>query len=235
MVKVNKKLAVALLGVSALAAPLFAAQDVQKTGKNLSDKEAAATASSKQVEQVTLGYRLAEYARAEKDAGAMLVAARMVDAVSLKQGTDKGALKAQGTQSGQGTAEAVTGDSLFAEAKTLAGGDQDMLATIEKAEAAKSKGVDGGAISLAQYVPSNTVWTVGFQARGGEPLLVGTRRDSGTAMDLKVFDENGNLVCEDMSHAVVLGCRVNPIWTGRFTVQVINHGPVGSGVAMVSN
>ncbi|MEG3182381.1 hypothetical protein [Sphingomonas sp. LT1P40] len=230
MVKLNKKMALALVAASMLASPSIA-QD--KKGTNLGDKDVPATESSKAVDTLTLGYRLADYARTTKDARAMIVAAKMVDSVTVKEGTDKG--KIEGTGKGTGEAKATTAASLFAEAKELAAGDQDVLAAVEAAQAEASRGVVSGPIRTVQYVPGATTWTVRFDARGGEPLVVGARRDSATPVDMKVYDENGNLVCQDMSHNVTLYCRVNPIWTGAFSVQMINHGGYGTGMALVTN
>lgn len=230
MVTLNKKMAMALVAASMLASPSIA-QD--KKGTNLGDKEVPATESSKAVDTLALGYRLADYARTAKDARAMIVAAKMVDSVTVKEGADKG--KIEGTGKGTGTAKVTSSADLFAEAKTLAGGDADIVAAVEAAQAETSKGVVGGAIRTVQYVPGNTTWTVRFAARGGEPLVVGVRRDSATPLGLKIFDENGNLVCQDMSGNVTLYCRVNPIWTGPFSVQAINYGGYGTGVALVTN
>ena len=230
MVTLNKKMAMALVAASMLASPAIA-QD--KKGTNLGDKEVPATESSKAVDTLALGYRLADYARTTKDARAMIVAAKMVDSVTVKEGTDKGSI--EGTGKGTGTAKVTTSADLFAEAKTLAGGDADIVAAVEAAQAETSKGVVGGAIRTVQYVPGNTTWTVRFAARGGEPLVVGLRRDSATPLALKIFDENGNLVCQDMSGNVTLYCRVNPIWTGPFSVRAINYGGYGTGVALVTN
>jgi hypothetical protein len=230
MVKLNKKMALALVAASMIAAPSVA-QD--KKGTNIGDKEVPATDSSKAVDTLALGYRLADYARTTKDARAMLVAAKMVDSITVKERTDKG--KIEGTGKGTGTAKATTAADLFAEAKQLANGDADVLAAIESAQAEASRGVVGGAISTVQYVPAQTVWTVRFAARGGEPLVVAARRDSATPVDMKLYDENGNLVCQDMSHNVTMYCRVNPIWTGPFSLQLSNHGGSGTGMALVTN
>jgi hypothetical protein len=230
MVKFNKKAALALVAASMMASPALA-QD--KSGTNLSEKEAAATDSSKAVDTLALGYRLADYARTNKDARAMIVAARLVDSVSVKEGTDKG--KIEGTGKGTGEAKSVSATDLFTEAKELAAGDQDLLEAVEAAEAERSKGVATGAIRTVQYVPGQTMWTVRFVARGGEPLVVGARRDSATPVALRIRDENGNLVCQDLSGNVTLYCRVNPIWTGPFSVQLSNVGAYGTGIALVTN
>ena len=233
MIALNKNMVVALAAAGLLAAPAMAND---KKGPNVGQGEVAATESSKSVETLALGYRLAEYARTAKDARAMIVAAKLVDSVTVKEGTDKGEIKGDAAGKGAtGEAKVTTAADLFAEAKTLAAGDADVIAAVEAAQAETSKGVVGGAVRTVQYVPGNTIWTVRFTARGGEPLVVGVRRDSSTPLGLKIFDENGNLVCQDMSGNVNLYCRVNPIWTGQFAVQSINYGNGGSGVALVTN
>lgn len=234
MRKVAMKMGAALLCTAALTLSVGAgAQD--KKGTNFSDKAVEADADGKAVEQLTLGYKLAEYARSSGDAKAMIVAAKMVSAIPVKEGTDKGEIKGAGAKETGKVEAAPTGSALFAEARTLAKGDQDILDEIKDAQGAESKGVTGGAIGTSQYVPGQTVWTVRFTANGGEPLIVGTKRYSYADVDLKIYDENGNLVCQDLSHDQVLACRVNPIWTGAFSVQVVNHGSTGSSVALVTN
>jgi hypothetical protein len=230
MIMVKNKIAMAALAAAVLASPSIA-QD--KKGTNLSDKEAPATASSKSVDTLALGYRLAEYARTTGDARAMVQAAKMVASVTVKEGTDKG--KIEGTGKGTGEAKVVTGADLFKEAATLAKGNADLLKLIAAEQSAATRGVQGGAIRTVQYVPAQTVWTVRFSARGGEPLVVGARRDSATPVSMKIYDENGYLVCQDMSGNVTLYCRVNPIWSGPFSVQVTNHGSYGTGMALVTN
>ena len=235
MRKMNIKFAVALLCGAAFAAPTLAMEEVDKSGTNFSDTAAEMTESGKAVETLSLGYKLAEYARTAEDPRAMIVAARMVGSIPVSEAEEKGAIEGEGAGE-EGDAGALpSGDALFAEARDLAAGDPDILAEIDMAQGEGSKGVVGGAIGTTQYVPGQTVWTVRFNARGGEPLVIGTKRGSYAEVDLKVFDENGNLVCQDLSHDVVLACQVNPIWTGAFKVQVINHGNSGSAMALVTN
>jgi hypothetical protein len=213
-----------------LTAASASAQD--KKGTNLSDSVAIPAAPTP-AEQLVLGYRLADYARTTKDARAMIVAARMVDSITVKEGTDRG--KLEGAGKGGGEARPISAAGLFAEAKQFANGDADILAEIEKAQAESSRSAMRGAIRTVQFVPAQTTWTVNLAWRGGEPMVIGMRRDTATPVDLKIYDENGNLVCQDMSHNVTLYCRVNPIWSGAFSIQGINHGDVGTGIAMVTN
>lgn len=232
---VNAKVMAALLGASVLAGAPVVAQDAKPTNK--SETELELTEGGKMVEKAALGYRLAEYARANDDAQAMLVAARILKGISLRDSDNKGEIVA----TGDGEADAgedgamVTADTLLDEAAKLAADDDDLLDMIEETRAAENRGAVGGPIGLRRWVPRATEWNIDFTARGGEPLLVAARRDSGTPVDMKVYDENGYLVCQDMSHNVVLRCRVDPAWTGPFRVKLINHGSIGTGVQLLTN
>lgn len=44
--------------------------------------------------------------------------------------------------------------------------------------------------------------------------------DRTTDFDLRVYDENNNLVCEDTDTTSNALCRVRPRWTGPFTIVV---------------
>ena len=185
--------------------------------------------SAQRVEQIALALDLAEYARTSDDAEAMLLAAQIVGPllVSDSEGDPDAAKAAK-----------VDRDSLLDEAEKLAIDDDDMLDRITTMRAAASKGCVGGCdspISLRRWLPISTAWTVKFDRRGGEPFLVAAQREADTAVDMKVYDENDNLVCEDLSHKVVLRCRVDPQWTGSYRVKLINHGTIGTGIQIVTN
>lgn len=208
---------------------------VDKSGTNFADGADAAKAGNTPAERLTLGYRLADYAREAKDVRAMVVAAKLVSSASVTKAEDQGTVEGEGAAETGEVEELATASELYGEARELAAGDADLLEQIDMAQSEESKGVVGGAVSLAQYVPGNTTWTVSFNANGGTPLFVGTKRGSIAAVDLKVYDQNGNLVCQDLSHNTVLTCRVNPIWTGKFFVKAINHGATGTTLAMLTN
>lgn len=215
-------LAIAATALSAL--PAGAAQDKRA---NLSDTMGEATPAGQAVETLALAYRLADHARGAGDPRAMIVAARMIASASLGSGTQPS------TPGPDPTAQ-----DLFAEAATLAAGDAALLGEIEAARAEENRGTIcklSCAIRTVQTVPAGTSWRVRFNARGGEPLIVGVRREGATGMDLKIYDENENLVCQDLSQNVTLYCRVNPMWTGPFFAVVVNHGGRAAQVAMVTN
>lgn len=213
------------IGVTLLSAlPAGAAQDKRT---NLSDKTVEATAAGRVVETLTLAYRLADHARATGDVRALIVAARIM--ASSPAGDANGAWSGRSDEA----------QALYDEAAALARGDTALLTEIESARAEEIRGVlchpRCGAIRTVHKVPAGQKWTVRLNARGGEPLMVGVRRDGATGMDLKIYDENDNLVCQDLSQNATLYCRVNPIWSGPFSVVVVNHGARTVGVAMVTN
>jgi hypothetical protein len=59
---------------------------------------------------------------------------------------------------------------------------------------------------------------------GGEATVIRLSGDGDSDLDLLVFDENGNLIAEDLSYSDQAMAIVEPRWTGQFTVRVINAG-----------
>ncbi len=226
-------IATAMLAASISAAGTTAAQT--REGADSAQKILPDTDNSKAAEALLLGYRLADYARATKDARAMMVAAKIVEAAPVKEGSDKGTLDREAKPGA--TPKPLTGADLFDEAAKLAAGDADLVAEIEAARTEVGKGVacPCNSLRVVQYVPGKTTWTVRASFRGGEPKVIGVRRDSATPLALKVFDENGSLICQDMSGNVTLYCRINPIWSGPYVIQAINYGEQGTGVALVTS
>ena len=55
---------------------------------------------------------------------------------------------------------------------------------------------------------------------GGSYLVHVHPFEAGVDFDLKIFDENGNLVSEDTSPATDAYCAVTPRWTGPFRMVV---------------
>ncbi|MDK2769063.1 MAG: hypothetical protein KYX69_15245 [Sphingomonas sp.] len=220
-----------LLAIAATALGVLPVGATQTGRANLSEATGRVTPAAEAVDALTLAYRLADHARSMRDSRAMIVAARMIASIPV----------ASGVASGEATPQPGSDPSaqdLFAEAAQFAAGDAALLAEVETARAEQSKGVLCGPrcpIRTIHSVPAGTSWRVSFSARGGESFVVGVRRDAATGMDLKVYDENANLICHDLSQNPTLYCRVTPIWTGPVSVVVTNHGARGAGVAMVTN
>lgn len=72
--------------------------------------------------------------------------------------------------------------------------------------------------------------------RGWEYVLVSTCDRDCSDVDIKLYDENNNLIAEDNKADDLPVVRVTPRWTGRFRVQVRMHrcsvGPCYYGVGV---
>ncbi|MEY3459906.1 MAG: hypothetical protein RL215_3063 [Planctomycetota bacterium] len=71
--------------------------------------------------------------------------------------------------------------------------------------------------------------------RAGEPASVVVIGDGDTDLDLRVYDENGNLVASDLDSTD--RCIVNwcPRWTGKFRILVQNLGSVYNRYEIATN
>jgi hypothetical protein len=76
------------------------------------------------------------------------------------------------------------------------------------------------------------VWT--FRLRGDEVTRIRLAGDGDTCLELRVYDENGNLIASD---TYGLGDRrevmVRPFWTGPFKVCIKNLGPVSNNYVLM--
>jgi hypothetical protein len=69
-------------------------------------------------------------------------------------------------------------------------------------------------------------WALNLPA--GEYTSIVVDGDGDSDLDAYLFDESGNLVDsdEDFTDYCVLG--VIPAWTGRFTLRIVNRGPIAN-------
>jgi hypothetical protein len=75
------------------------------------------------------------------------------------------------------------------------------------------------------------VWTF----RGGEEAVILVRGDHDTDLDLYVYDQNGNLIAEDVDGSDTCKVAFTPLFTGRFTVKLVNHGAVYNEYTIETN
>lgn len=132
-------------------------------------------------------------------------------------------------------------DSLFAEAKAMAGADQvmlDAMAAASKNEI-KARGSVGGAkwlVDVAQPM-SETMYTIPF--KGDEPAEVLLTGDGDTNLELLVYDDrNGDIGNKIAQHANATdSCRVFwvPERTGKFHIVVKNPGRNSNGFLLRTN
>ena len=91
-----------------------------------------------------------------------------------------------------------------------------------------------GKIVKVDTVQSRHVDSWKFGLRGTETTRIQLAGDGDTCLELRVFDENGNLVASD---TVGMGDRrgvlVHPKWTGKFLIQIRNLGHMPNHYVLV--
>jgi hypothetical protein len=136
----------------------------------------------------------------------------------------------------EGAADApVTAEAMFAKATELAADDEALLGLIEDAKAEGSRGRIGGAVQWLSRLPAGMtdVWEVPFYGNSyAEVAIVG---DGDANLDVAVTDENGNVICYDVSWSDKLYCDWTPSWDGYFYVTVQNMGGSRNSYYLMTN
>src|SRR5262245_670868 len=92
----------------------------------------------------------------------------------------------------------------------------------------------GGKIVRVETVPATTTDVYTVTLRGQEATRIRVSGDGDTCLELRVYDEFGNLVASDTlglgDDRMVL---ITPKWTGQFKVKVANLGKVSNKYIIV--
>ncbi len=128
--------------------------------------------------------------------------------------------------------------SVLADARAFADGDSNLLALIDNIDA-EAKGAQRGNINgpsrdyAAVNGKSYMDYTASFVANQLAEVLVSG--DGDTDLDLYVYDSNGNLIASDTDYSDDCYVRWVPAWTGRYTVRIVNRGPVYNRFVILTN
>lgn len=234
------RLMTAIAGAALLSSAAFAQAD-DKMGTNRAQQASAATTPQAMgVEKVKLAADLAAYGRQSGNPVALLLAGQLHAEVggteARREKTSEAAGDAGAAPAAAKTDRApMTAEALFTEARTLARGDSELLARIERTAQRQSKGrVEGPAYHQDSVSARTNDWyTLNF--RGGEPARIAVIGDGDTDLDLYVYDQNGNLICSDTDYTDRLICAWNPAWTGQFRVKISNLGRVYNRYTLATN
>ena len=208
----------------------------ESKGSNQAAEKGKVTPAAEGVAQLGLAGELATYGRETRNPMALIVAAEMVAGAGAQ---DKARTK---TTEGKGVAGAdkeakpdLSTAALLDEARGLAGQNAALLAAIDRVGASESKGRANGPGQVSERVLAGDydLYTVRFN--GGEEAAVLVVGDGDTDLDLYVYDENDNLVCDDTDSTDTMLCQWTPAWTGNFTVKIKNLGSVYNAYEMVTN
>ncbi|MES2915107.1 MAG: hypothetical protein V4753_08315 [Pseudomonadota bacterium] len=166
-------------------------------------------------------------------------AAPAAPAPMMNDGTPRAAAKATfftAANDDNGAADApVTAEAMFAKAKELAADDEAVLGLIDDAMAEGSRGRIGGSVEWLSRLPSGQtdVWEIPFYGNSyAEVAVVG---DGDANLDVAVTDENGNVICYDVSWSDKLYCDWTPAWDGYFYVTVQNMGGSRNSYYLMTN
>lgn len=225
------------IGVSTLAVAFagiaFAASTPSTTVPATKTEASAGVIGAAKLETA---YRLAAYGREKSDPQALILSAKMMNEVGAQAADIKGSTTAGAADAKAKTAKPeTTAASLLDEAESLARGDQAVMTQIAEVRASAQKGFVGGVRRSVIRIPARSVWSWTGTAVAGQQAIAIANGDGDTDIDMKVYDGNGNLVCQDVLNDYTPACQWNPAWTGSFTLQVINNGSVYSDTVFVTN
>lgn len=226
-----------------LAAILVAAGATSGAVHGQMAQQAAATAAIVPVDpfaQALAARGVADFARRQKDAPAMLTAARMLAELRFDGAGDGGG--GDGSADGDGAApDAVfTPAGLFAEARRLANGDAALLQQIRIAESTGHRGVASsnfgrGLVRSVQVVAPRANYRFNVTARANEPLRIGAIGDLGTSLMMRVVDRSGKVICLDDQGDYAPVCQTRPTTGGDYRVDIINKSAARSRTVILSN
>jgi hypothetical protein len=224
---------VAAAGVAAFLAVGGQGIVFAETGTNVSTDETKSGDATAKL--YALSRDLVEYGRKNKDALSLIVAAGMRQQVSLKAVDRKPKSDASAPAAADNSPD-LTVDAILAEAKTMSGNDDMIVALAKDVTASATKGRSAGpGYNVATIAAKSTDSYDSVSFDGGDYAEVYTEGSGRSNLDLYVYDENGNLICSDTDSTDIGYCGWTPRWTGGFTIKVVNRGTSSNKYALITN
>jgi hypothetical protein len=180
------------------------------------------------VTQVLTAAGLADWGRERGDAGALLMAARLLAEVPVRP------------VGGDGMTPVLTAAGLLDEAAALAGDNAGLIDAIDRLRDPLTRGVrsssfGAGPVLTVKSLQARERWAFDLEARGGEILRVAAIGDGDTDIDLTVRDAEGVVICRDGFGDHYPVCTVSPRSGGAMQVDIVNRGDVWTKVQILSN
>lgn len=209
------------IGASLAIGLLFGAAAVATAGQ-----DAVLTPAARGVTQVLTAAELAAWGRDRSDAGALIMAARLLAEVPVRQS--------------DGETPFLTATSLLDEAAAMAGDNPGVVDAIDRLRDPLTRGVrssmfGAGPVLTVKSLQARERWAFDVEARGGEILRVAAIGDGDTNIDLVVRDARGAVVCRDGFGDHYPVCTVSPRAGGQMRVDIVNRGDVWTKVQVLSN
>ena len=152
--------------------------------------------------------------------------------------TREGSEVDESNKEGKKASVAFDYDTVLADAKKFAAGDENLLAIIDNIDA-EAKGAHRGSVNgpSRHYDAVNGRSTDTYQISfiSGELAEILVSGDGDTDLDLYVYDSNANLIVSDSDYTDDCYVCWIPAWTGRFIVKIVNRGPVYNRYVILTN
>ncbi|HMQ58074.1 MAG TPA: hypothetical protein PKE65_05960 [Rhizobiaceae bacterium] len=221
------------LMAATLASPFALAQD--KSGEN----KAAAAGPKGPVAELAMAYDLYAYGVENKDALAVIAAAKIVATTPTNDIEREKETKvedgADTTEEGEGAENPPALAEMLKSATELAAGNDTLTELVKDVEAAQPRGRVRGPGKMRSGLLAGRTDIFRENFRGGELAEVAIIGDGDTDLDLVIADENGNAICVDTSFADKLYCSWTPAWTGPFIIAVKNQGRIRNTYYILTN
>ncbi len=188
--------------------------------------DAVISPAARGVTQVLTAAELAAWGRDRSDAGALIMAARLLAEVPVRQA--------------DGETPFLTATSLLDEAAAMAGDNTGLIDAIDRLRDPLTRGVRSsafgtGPVLTVKSLQARESWAFDVEARGGEILRVAAIGDGDTNIDLIVRDARGAVVCRDGFGDHYPVCTISPRAGGQMQVDIVNRGDVWTKVQVLSN
>lgn len=210
------------------------------TAQTVEEKPEIKGESSESLAAVKLANQVLRYGYENKSTLALLDALQIFseNPTQALNATKKGDAVDETKNDGKKAKVSFDYESVLADAKVFADGDSNLLALIDNIDA-EAKGAQRGNINgpsrdyAAVNGKSYMDYTASFVANQLAEVLVSG--DGDTDLDLYVYDSNGNLIASDTDYSDDCYVRWVPAWTGRYTVRIVNRGPVYNRFVILTN
>ena len=222
-----------------LAASLLAVSAATARTSDPAPAPAPVSPEAEGVAQVVTAAQVAAWGRAHQDAGALIMAARILAEVPVRA-----------APAGDASPPILTPAALLDEAAALSMGDQAALDAIAYLRAQNpgdadpaTSGVRGvrsspfgqGPIFMVRQIRARETWGFDVEARGGEVLRVAAIGDGDTNIDMSVRDADGAVVCRDGFGDHYPVCTVARARAGKMRIDIVNRGAIWTKVQILSN
>jgi hypothetical protein len=202
-------------------------------------KPVSKTKPSEDLENLQLAGQLAKYGYKTFSAEALIQAAKIMSSVKTQE-LKYESYKQDPAPKEQATKKSKEGydlASILAAAKKYANGDAKSLAAITEIEKANQdiRGRVGGPGERYSCVYGNSIEVYDISFIEGQLAEILVRGDGDTDLDLYVFDSYGHLIAQDADYTDRCYVSWVPRWTGRYTVKIVNRGPIVNNYYLVTN